>query len=231
MAEVHALVVAAGRGTRFGSEAPKQYSSIAGRTVLEHAVQPFLDHPEILDVTVVLADDDERFGALSLAHSERLHTASGGAQRARSVLNGLRTLQGRGASEDALVLVHDGARPCVTRAEIDALLALGEGMLALPVSDTLKSWSEIAGQVLIDTTLAREGVLRALTPQCFRLERLCDALSGALAAGRVPSDEAQAIEWTGARVAVAWGAATNIKVTTPGDLLLAAAVLAARDIG
>jgi 2-C-methyl-D-erythritol 4-phosphate cytidylyltransferase len=227
-AEVHVLVVAAGRGSRFGSEVPKQYLALAGRTVLEHAIQPFLDHPAVIDVTVVVAADDERFGALSGLSQDRLRTAVGGPERAHSVLNGLHTLLGRGVAEDALVMVHDGARPCVCREEIDALLALGEGILAIRESDTLKRTQVVDAVRRVEVTVDRTGLQRALTPQCFQLGRLSDALSAAVAIDPLPSDEAQAIEAAGGEVAVARGRPWNIKVTTPDDLVLAAAVLAAR---
>jgi 2-C-methyl-D-erythritol 4-phosphate cytidylyltransferase len=143
------------------------------------------------------------------------------------VRNGLRALESEARRGDA-VLVHDAARPCVTRAEIDALLAADapEGaLLALPVADTLKR--EEDGSVA--ETVPRAGLWRALTPQRFAYGLLCEALDAAARAGRSPTDEAQAVEWLGRRPRLVAGAATNIKITTGGDLLLAEAILAARE--
>jgi 2-C-methyl-D-erythritol 4-phosphate cytidylyltransferase len=226
MAEVHVLVVAAGRSERFGGVQPKQYHSLAGSTVLEHAIRPFLDHPAITDVTAVIAQDDDRFGALSLIRDGHLHAAEGGPQRAHSVLNGLHALSARGTPFDAMVMVHDGARPCVTRHEIDALLALGEGILVAEQADSLKRCDDRGERVL--ESVLRDGLCRALTPQCFQLGRLSDAIAAALASGRLPGDEAQAIEWAGGEVLVAAGKVSNIKITTADDLVLAEAILAGR---
>lgn len=223
-AEVYALVVAAGRGERMGAERPKQFLPLAGLTVLEHALRSFLDHPEVVDVTVVLAEDS--LGEL-LQLSRRpaaLHDAVGGPERAHSVLNGLHAMMGRGVSPEARVLVHDGARPCVTREEIDALLAVGEGVLVRELTATIKRTEH--GRVV--ATVPREGLCEALTPQCFRLGALADALGRALTLGELPTDEADAMERSGAVVAAVPGAVTNIKVTRPDDLALAERILSRR---
>jgi 2-C-methyl-D-erythritol 4-phosphate cytidylyltransferase len=131
-------------------------------------------------------------------------------------------------------MVHDAARPCVERAEIDALLeAVGAhpdgGLLALPLADTLKRQAEGAGPITVDRTEPRAGLWRALTPQLFRLGRLLAALRTAAHEGRVPTDEAQAIEWAGlGRPVLVAGATANVKVTTLADLELVAPILAAR---
>jgi 2-C-methyl-D-erythritol 2,4-cyclodiphosphate synthase len=130
--------------------------------------------------------------------------------------------------DDAWVLVHDAARPCVTRAEIDALLEgcaadLVGGLLAVPVADTLKRADE-AQRVL--KSPPREGLWRALTPQMFRLGVLRRALRAAHEAGREPTDEAQAVEWLGESPRLVAGNAANLKITTAADLALAAALLA-----
>jgi 2-C-methyl-D-erythritol 4-phosphate cytidylyltransferase len=229
MADVHALVVAAGRGERFGSGRPKQYQVLAGHAVLEHAVRPFLDHPQVTDVTVVIAEDDGRFQDLSLIDEPRLRTALGGPHRSYSVLNGLHALAGRGAQLDSRVLVHDGARPCVSREEIDAVLALGEGILVAPVVDSLKRCDPEVTQVT--ASVDRRGLRRALTPQCFELGRLSDALSAALVSEEPPGDEAEAIERAGGTVLVTEGSGCNIKITTAEDLRLAEAIFAMRAQG
>ena len=145
----------------------------------------------------------------------------------------LAALQGR-AGPDEWVLVHDAARPCLDAHDLERLLGrLGAhpvgGLLAIPVADTLKRAQGGEGPGSgVAQTVDRSGLWRALTPQMFRYGRLCAALDQAHAAGRFPSDEAQALEWMGEHPALIEGAATNLKITTVEDLALAAAVLAAR---
>jgi 2-C-methyl-D-erythritol 4-phosphate cytidylyltransferase len=134
-----------------------------------------------------------------------------------------------GADED-WVLVHDAARPCLTRTDLDLLLAaLADdpvgGLLAAPLSDTLKRTDQ-AGRIA--DTPARDSLWRALTPQMFRLGILRDALNAATQAGRAPTDESQAIEWHGHAPRLVAGRPDNLKITSPADLALAAAVLAQR---
>jgi 2-C-methyl-D-erythritol 4-phosphate cytidylyltransferase len=132
-----------------------------------------------------------------------------------------------GANRDDWVLVHDAARPCLPRSDLDRLL--GElathsvgGLLATPAADTLKR-ADAARDV--QQTVDRAGLWRALTPQMFRYGRLCEALDRAHAAGRIPTDEAQAIEWLGDHPKLVEGAAANLKITSAADLAIAAALL------
>jgi len=153
-------------------------------------------------------------------------TAHGGGERSQSVRNGLTALKAL-ARPDDWVLVHDAARPCVTRADIDRLLdkahahAIG-GLLAAPAADTLKRAG--ADREIIET-VDRSSLWRALTPQMFRYARLCEALDNALGAGRLPTDEAQAMEWMGQHPLVVEGSTTNIKITNADDLIIAVALL------
>jgi 2-C-methyl-D-erythritol 4-phosphate cytidylyltransferase len=157
-------------------------------------------------------------------------TATGGGERSQSVRNGLAALSDRALAED-WVLVHDAARPCVSRRDVDRLLevvrqhAVG-GLLAAPAADTLKR-AGAGGEV--SETVDRAGLWRALTPQMFRYGKLCDALDRALAEGRLPTDEAQALEWVGASPLVVEGSTTNIKITSADDLAMAVALMGARD--
>ena len=156
-------------------------------------------------------------------------TAQGGNERSHSVRNGLAALSGRARADD-WVLVHDAARPCVPRQDVDRLLdrvqshAVG-GLLAAPAADTLKRASD--DQEVLET-VDRASLWRALTPQMFPYGRLCDALDRALGQGRSPTDEAQALEWLGERPLVVEGSTTNIKITSTDDLVIAVALMAAR---
>ena len=223
------VMPAAGLSSRFGADGPKQYAPLEGRTVIEWALAPFLADPRCAHVVVALAQDDAGWvqvaARLQAAGMSTLTAVGGGAQRSQSVRLALAALDGR-AGPDDWVLVHDAARPCLDAHDLERLLGrLGThplgGLLAIPVADTLK---RAQGGETVD----RSGLWRALTPQMFRYGRLCAALDQAHAAGRFPSDEAQALEWTGEHPALIEGAATNLKITTGEDLVLAAAVLAAR---
>jgi 2-C-methyl-D-erythritol 4-phosphate cytidylyltransferase len=221
------VMPAAGCGQRFGQELPKQYMKLAGSSVIECSLAPFLADPRCQGICVALAATDQWFGGLPCAADAKVRTVQGGAQRADSVLAALESLP---PGDDDWVLVHDAARPCITRAEIDTLLesagseAAG-GLLAVPLADTLKREGG-AGRVL--DTPSREALWRALTPQMFRLGMLRSALRSARATGRLPTDESQALEWMGQQPRLVAGSALNIKITTAADLQLADAILSQR---
>jgi len=156
------------------------------------------------------------------AKERKVLLGSGGAERAQTVLNGLRALETYAAPDD-WVLVHDAARPCVRHTDIDSLLAAvaghaDGGLLALPLSDTVKRADHNG---CIEETVPRTGLWRALTPQVFRLAALRDALESAMRAGVEITDEASAMEYSGARPRLVHGHADNIKITLPEDLALA----------
>lgn len=217
------VMPAAGIGRRFGAERPKQYTELRGRTVIEWALRPFLRDPKCAGAVVALAPEDPYWGAIA---PPGVLTAPGGAERSHSVRNALAALGGRAQADD-WVLVHDAARPCLPARDLDSLLRRLEGhpvggLLAAPAADTLKR-ADTALQVV--ETVDRAGLWRALTPQMFRYGRLCEALERAHEAGRLPTDEAQAIEWLGLAPALVEGSAANIKITSGADLALATALL------
>lgn len=226
---LHALIPAAGTGTRVGADRPKQYLTLGCQTMLEHAVDAMLADSRIARVLVVLSPDDDRGAQLAgLRRSDRITVAHvGGSSRAASVRAGLHVLQ---AEEGDWVLVHDAARPALDAAElaglIDALVAddVG-GLLALPLADTLK---RAAGgdPPRIEQTIERAGLWRALTPQMFRAGLLRQALDTADMAA--VTDEASAVEGLGLSPRLVAGRASNIKVTTADDVPLACALLAAQ---
>jgi 2-C-methyl-D-erythritol 4-phosphate cytidylyltransferase len=150
------------------------------------------------------------------------------------VRKGLAALGSRALADD-WVLVHDAARPCLSSDDLQHLLnrlwphRVG-GILATPAADTLKRAStELRADPEVAQTIDRAGLWRALTPQMFRYELLCDALDRALATNRLPTDEAQALEWAGEHPVLVQGSAANIKITSADDLVLAAALLNARE--
>jgi 2-C-methyl-D-erythritol 4-phosphate cytidylyltransferase len=238
------VMPAAGVGRRFGNTKPKQYAPLHGRTVIEWALAPFLADPSCAGVSVSLAADDpywrevaDRLAKLP-GRTPELIFAGGGVERSHSVRKGLAAIATRAAPDD-WVLVHDAARPCLSANDLQLLQErLGShpvgGLLATPAADTLKRAIPGARPIPgsdpeVDQTVDRAGLWRALTPQMFRYEMLCDALDRAISKGRLPTDEAQALEWVGERPVLVPGSAANIKITSADDLVLAAALLKARD--
>ena len=212
-----------------GAAVPKQYLPLAGRTVIEWSLAPFLQRERTSGIVVVLSEGDPRWSQTALAGHAKIVTTAGGAERMNSVLAGLQALESRAAARD-WVLVHDAARPCLSSADLDRLLTelsnddVG-GLLAAPVVDTLKRADD---QQRIDQTVPREKLWRALTPQMFRFELLRRALPSAIRNGIAVTDEAQAIEALGLRPKLVVGDADNVKITLPEDLPRAERILRAR---
>lgn len=216
-----ALMPAAGSGRRFGGGLPKQYLSAAGKPLIAHALDALLAHPGVDGAVVALAADDPHWPGWATRHGKPVIACVGGLERADSVLAALRALP-EGVAEDALLLVHDAARPNLRAGDIDRLIdaaaASADGaILAAPVRDTLK---RADADARIDATEPRERLWRALTPQAFRRDLLRRALEAAQAAGVAVTDEAMAVERMGLHPALVEGREDNLKVTTPADLAL-----------
>ena len=215
-----AVIPAAGVGARMAADRPKQYLQLGGRTILEHSLGCFLDHPGLKGLVVSVAVDDPYWPTLACANDPRVVRVDGGAERSGSVLNALLYLHAQGASDDDWVLVHDAARPNLNRDDLDKLLdelagdAVG-GLLAVPARDTLKR-ADKHGRVV--ETIDRSEIWQAYTPQMFRLGTLHQALADSLVSDVVITDEASAMEWAGHAPRLIEGRADNIKVTRPEDL-------------
>lgn len=209
------IIVAAGRGSRMGGEVPKQWQMLAGKPVLAHTLAAFAGMQVLL---VIHPEDRARAEALGVPLVE------GGATRDASVLAGLRALEGTGVEA---VLIHDGARPLVSRELTLRLVSALETNVgaapALPVSDAL--WRGTGG--LVSGTVDRSGLFRAQTPQAFRLAPI-------LAAHRAhpggAADDVEVARSAGLDVAIVDGEETNLKLTYPGDFARAEAILKGRDM-
>jgi 2-C-methyl-D-erythritol 4-phosphate cytidylyltransferase len=224
--KAYALIPAAGSGTRVGAAMPKQYLEVAGRPLLYYALRALTQHRRIEQVFVVLAPGDPHFARCDWrefgARVKPLYC--GGDTRAASVFNGLLAARD---TVDGLdwVLVHDAARPCLGRDELDRLF--GEldadetgGLLAVPVADTLKRANR---DTRVAATEPRDGLWLAQTPQMFRYRLLIEALRAADPA--VATDEARAVEGLGLKPRLVMGDTRNIKVTYPEDLAIAELIL------
>jgi len=225
------VMPAAGAGRRFGGA--KQFAALHERTVLELALQPFIDDAQCQGGAIALSPGEPRRQELMQQLPVRFELIDGGETRAHSVVNGLVALSAR-ANERDWVLVHDAARPCLSAADLARLVVQGAdgpgALLAVPVADTVKqAQARTAGApARCAATLSRESLWLAQTPQMFHLGALRAALEQALSSGRAPTDEAQAMEWQGIAATLVEARDSNIKVTATADLLLAQAILEAR---
>ncbi len=227
----YALIPSAGTGTRFRGEAPKQYFSLAGKPMLWHAVKSVCV-PPIKNVFVVLAPEDREFARHDWsAFTGRLEPLyCGGESRRDSVYNGLVAAMAVVDADDWM-LVHDAARPCLPKRDLDSLIAetredqIG-GILALPAAETVKKAAkDEAGVLRVAGTEDRSQLWLAQTPQMFRCGLLMQALKEAK---RAVTDEAGAIEQMGLKPRLVAGSRENIKVTFPEDLKIAEAILGQR---
>ena len=214
-----AVVPAAGHGSRFGGDVPKQYLEVAGEPLLAHTLRALLSHPGLAGAVVVLAQDDPRWPGWNELDGKPVLTCVGGQSRAESVLAGLDALPDSVRADD-FELVHDAARPNLHPDDLGQLLERGRAdpvgaILAAPVRDTLKRAGDEGG---IDRTEPRERLWRALTPQLFRRLQLARAMQAARDAGVAVTDESMAMERKGARPLLIEGREDNIKITTPADL-------------
>lgn len=224
----YAIVPAAGSGSRFGSEVPKQYLQIAGKPLIHHALAALCHCDRIERVWVVLAPEDEWWGSYDWSSlGPKLQVVfCGGATRAESVSNGLAAAASILADDD-WILVHDAARPCLSQAMVTALCdeladdPIG-GILAVPVADTLKR-ADVDQRIV--ATEARDGLWLAQTPQMFRHGVLRKALAGNITV----TDEAGAVEAVGLSPRLVLADATNLKVTFPSDIQLAKLILQGRN--
>ena len=238
---IWAVVPAAGIGTRFAADRPKQYLPLAGQLIAERSLNTLASSGLFASIIVAVNPVDNHFNLLPAAALPLVERVDGGASRAESVLNGLKALSSR-AQKDDWVMVHDIARPLVTVASLHRLRdAVSDtdvaAILAAPIYDTIKqvAVAELDSQAkktdsqakktdylpTITATLDRRQLWAAQTPQMVRYGLLCDALNQALVSGDAVTDEASAVERLGADVAVVENTQQNIKITTADDLQMA----------
>ena len=223
MAGCVALIVAAGRGARFGGDLPKQYRRLGGVPLLRHSLETFCRQPRVSDVRVVIHPDDRALYDEAAHGLDALPPVAGGAERQDSVRLGLESLESLGPDR---VLIHDAARPFIDGATIDRTIdALDRGdgaLVAVPVVDTLKRAGDDGASA---GTVDRAGLWRAQTPQGFRYAAIL-AAHRAQAGGRLTDDTAVA-EQAGIAITLVPGSEDNFKVTTEADLQRAERLLAA----
>jgi len=226
VSSVWAVVPAAGSGRRMAAEVPKQYLKLNGVPILEHTLRALLACPDIRGVVVVLDPSDRRADAIPSLSDPRVTTASGGAERADSVLAGLEAITAEAGLKD-WVLVHDAARPCISVTTLRALITscLSEGVGAVMAQASVDTLKHVSDDNRVVETLDRKVIWRAQTPQMFKLTELTSALSSAIASEAAITDESMAMELAGYPVSILEGPSTNIKITVPADLEIAEIIL------
>ncbi len=205
-----------------GASIPKQYLQLCGKAIMCHTLDRLTAVGSVAGIVLALGAEDEYWQGIAYRAEKPLVTVTGGEERCYSVLNALRWLLEQERAPE-WVLVHDAARPCVRTDEVERFITAMRssphgGLLGVPLSDTIKR-SNAGGEVI--ATVERGGLWRALTPQMFRLQALHDAITRAIAAGELVTDEAAAMELAGYAPRLVEGSADNIKVTRPVDLKMA----------
>ncbi len=214
------VIPAAGSGRRFAGEFPKQYALLNQLTIIEHTLKIFLDEAKIKKIIIALAEDDKFLAKLQISNHPKIETVIGGSTRMDSVLAALNKLK-HYAQKNDYVLVHDAVRPFLSKKTLFNLIDVTKhhpigGILALPVSDTIKSKKND-----VYTTLDRENLYQAQTPQLFRYAVLLEALHLAKAKNMLVTDEAMAVEALDKSYILSPGSKYNLKITYPEDLILA----------
>jgi 2-C-methyl-D-erythritol 4-phosphate cytidylyltransferase len=222
------ILPAAGKSTRFRDKEKKPFANLDGRAVWLRTVELFVTRDDVCQCILVINPDDrellQRRYAANLAFMN-VQVVDGGAERFASVGNALAVVK----PEADLVAVHDAVRPCLTEEQVNAVFAraaqTGAAILGVPVTDTLK---RVDGQKQIHSTLSRQSLWQAQTPQVFRRDWLTEAYAQRGKLGQEITDDAQLVEAVGHQVHVVEGSPLNVKITTRADLTLAEAVLKSR---
>jgi 2-C-methyl-D-erythritol 4-phosphate cytidylyltransferase len=223
--QVFAILPAAGLGTRMAGPQPKQFLALDGLPILIHSLRAFAAVKRVTAIYVAVRQPEmERVQAqiAEYGFADRVRVVEGGDSRQESVSHALAALP---AEPDDIVLVHDAVRPLIDAATIDrtidAVAEFGAAIVGLPAVDTIKQVERTAHGALITSTIPREFIVLAQTPQGFTFGLLQSAFAEATADGFIGTDEASVVERAGHTVAVVHGSQVNLKITQPGDLELA----------
>lgn len=225
----HALLPTAGTGSRLGGELPKQFQQLAGKPMLAHAIEAFMQCPHIESIWIGVSPafiDNPSLKNLPKGNKPIYFLPTGGPTRQETVRNTLAALLKSGLADQDWVLVHDAARPGITPELIEKLITAVQqsesgGLLAVPLADTLKQAdldSVVAGNLPhAEKTIPREHLWQAQTPQMFGLKKLHSAIDEAIRLEADITDEASAMELAGIKPLLIEGASRNFKVTNPAD--------------
>lgn len=226
---IGAVIVAAGSGKRMGASCNKLWLTLAGKPILAHTVERFAAHPQVEETILVVSEQDQQEvmkWLMSVPYRDRVKVTLGGAERQDSVRKGLDQLN----TSVEFVLVHDGARPFITPAQIEEIILQVKQddatVMAVPVKDTIKI---VNSSGIVESTPARESLWAVQTPQAFRLSLLKEAHQKAHEASLIGTDDAMLVEWLNKPVSIMMGSYENIKITTPDDLWFGEEILRRRE--
>ncbi len=216
------VIPAAGVGNRMNRDCPKQYVPLCGKTIIEHSISVFLDHPLIEKIMVCLSEEDQYFKELTIAQHEKIKTTLGGKTRAESVFRGLQQLN---IDPQDWVLVHDAARPLLSKKDLDHLITTLKdhtigGLLGAPLTSSIKYVENFQ----VKKNVMRENLWEAFTPQMFRYELLYNALENNF----YSTDCSSAVSLRGHQPLMVQGDPLNLKITFPNDLKIAEIFLKSR---
>lgn len=217
---VAAVIVAAGRGTRMGSEIPKQFMSIAGKTILESTLYKFERSNEVDEIILVVNKDDIEYvkDEIAVNYEKISKVASGGLTRTESVFEGIKAVSG----DCGIVLIHDGVRPFVS---YNLIAGCAEGAYnheaCIPVVDVADTIKEVSEDGAVKNTLNRAFLKAVQTPQAFDYDLIMDCYTMAVTEDKSFTDDASIVEYYGHKVMTIEGLPMNIKITTPLDLRVA----------
>ncbi|MBR4284264.1 MAG: 2-C-methyl-D-erythritol 4-phosphate cytidylyltransferase [Anaerotignum sp.] len=220
-----AVIVAAGKGRRMGTEVSKQFLPLGGKEILAHSVEKFEKADNIRNIVLVTGEDslqDVRDMAQEYGWKKITSVVAGGKERQDSVWNGLQAV----SSDTEIVLIHDGVRPFVTEGilnhSIETAVEMGGCVAGVPAKDTIKVCNN---ENIAIATPDRSTLWQVQTPQTFQKELIIQAYQKAKAEGFVGTDDASLAEYSGCPVKVIMGSYRNIKITTKEDLLIGEAFL------
>ncbi|MFA9424358.1 MAG: 2-C-methyl-D-erythritol 4-phosphate cytidylyltransferase [Sedimentibacter sp.] len=217
---VAAIVVAAGNGTRMGTELPKQYLSIAGKTILETTLYKFEKSNEIDEIILVVNKDDLEFVETEIADSfnKITHIVVGGATRTESVFEGIKAVR----DDCHILLIHDGVRPFVSYNLISTCIENANIYKAcIPAIDVVDTIKEVSEEGFVNKTLDRTKLKSVQTPQAFDFNIIRECYYNAMSDDNIFTDDASIVEYYGYKIKIIEGLARNIKITTPLDLRVA----------
>lgn len=223
--KVAVLVAASGQGLRMGGDIKKQYLTLAGIPVLARSLQVFIDHPAVEQIVVIVPKTETGLARETIkpfCSLDKISFVEGGKRRQDSIYLGLQAISG----DVGMVCVHDGVRPLaggeLFETVLEAASRYGAAIPVIPVTDTLK---EVSFSGIVNRTISRDTIRRAQTPQIFRYDLINEAYRKAHLLGVEATDDAYLLELVGEAVYTVPGSPANIKITTPGDLLFAEALL------
>lgn len=217
---VTAIIVAAGRGTRMGSEIPKQFMNIAGKTILETTLYKFDKSNEVDEIILIVNKEDLEFvnSEIAVGYEKVTIVKAGGSTRTESVFEGIKAL----SVNCGIVLIHDGVRPFVS---YNLITSCVEGAYdfgaCIPVTDVVDTIKEVSEDGMVHNTLDRVRLKAAQTPQSFDCELIKDCYIRAVTEDAAFTDDASIVEYYGHKVKTIEGLPRNIKITTPLDLRIA----------